>query len=86
MGPNGGNKPTDFCDPKTGMPWVMHDGYFGTTYNPVMLTLDRAKVDALWDAANPLALAYWFTNETRCLPEDSNAIVSAILLSSQLPD
>ena len=45
----------------------MHDGYSGSTYNPVMRTLDRAKVDALWDAANPLSLGFWFTNETKYL-------------------
>ena len=63
----GGNKPSDFCDEKTGLPWVMHDGYSGSTYNPVMRTLDRAKVDALWDAANPLSLGFWFTNQTKYL-------------------
>jgi hypothetical protein len=36
LAPNGGNKPSDFCDEKTGLPWVMHDGYSGATYNPVM--------------------------------------------------
>lgn len=45
----------------------MHDGYSGATYNPVMNNLDRAKVDALWDSANPLSLGFWFTNETKYL-------------------
>eukprot|EP01048_Picozoa_sp_COSAG05_P015763 COSAG05_NODE_1941_length_3800_cov_5.479870_2_plen_339_part_00 len=26
LAPNGGNKPSDFCNEKTGLPWVMHDG------------------------------------------------------------
>ena len=39
LAPNGGNKPSDFCNEKTGLPWVMHDGCECTHLLPLALLL-----------------------------------------------